>query len=151
MERFWLNSRNIKESIITGKEAFPGEMLNPSSENVLLSNLKLELMVAFYNDTYVMYKFRKPASVILKDLITIRVNMNKYGRYHIRLEIFGSVMSLRHQKSLYILARFITNEDNNDETNNEVSNNNDRTDCYPGQSTSSNILLIYRIDQPNII
>ena len=30
MERFWLNSRNIKESTITGCETFSGEMLNPT-------------------------------------------------------------------------------------------------------------------------
>src|SRR5256886_13623244 len=35
MERFWSNSRNIRESIATGSEPFPGEMLNLMSDNVL--------------------------------------------------------------------------------------------------------------------
>ena len=43
MERFWSNSRNIRESIATGSEPFPGEMLNPTSENVPLSKKMLAL------------------------------------------------------------------------------------------------------------
>jgi len=35
MERYLLYSQNIKESPIAGCEAFPGEMLGPSSEKVI--------------------------------------------------------------------------------------------------------------------
>ena len=45
MERFWSNSRNIRESIATGSEPFPGEMLNPTSENVPLSKEMLTLLL----------------------------------------------------------------------------------------------------------
>src|SRR5256885_3753339 len=48
MERFWSNSKNIRESIATGSEPFPGEMLNPMSDNVLLSKEMLDLMVDYY-------------------------------------------------------------------------------------------------------
>ena len=57
MQRFWLNSRNIQESTVTGCEAFPGEMLRPMSENVVLSQSMLNLVVEFYIATYEMYNF----------------------------------------------------------------------------------------------
>ena len=92
MERFRLNSRNIRQSIITGSESFPGEMQSPSTENVLLSELKLNLMVAYYTATYITYKFRAPADEIDQDSITIRVKMNQFGRCRIGSETFGSKM-----------------------------------------------------------
>lgn len=61
MRRFWMFSRTIQESTISGKEPFPGEMLKPFSENILLSaDGILDLMVAYYNDIYENLKFRKP-------------------------------------------------------------------------------------------
>ena len=57
MERFWSNSRNIRESIATGSEPFPGEMLNPTSENVSLSKEMLDLMVDYYIATYENFDF----------------------------------------------------------------------------------------------
>src|ERR1043165_3308340 len=47
MERFWSNSRNIRESIATGSEPFSGEMLNPKSDMVLSKEM-LDLMVDLY-------------------------------------------------------------------------------------------------------
>src|SRR3989440_7868383 len=38
IERFWLNSRNIQQSSITGSELFPGEMIGPNSKNVVMSD-----------------------------------------------------------------------------------------------------------------
>jgi hypothetical protein len=52
LHRFWLNSRNIEESPITGSEEFPGEMLKPVSENITLSDPMLDLMVRYYTATY---------------------------------------------------------------------------------------------------
>ncbi|GET62089.1 hypothetical protein RIR_jg12383.t2 [Rhizophagus irregularis DAOM 181602=DAOM 197198] len=57
MERFWLNSKNIQESTVTGCEAFSGEMLRPTSENVVLSQSMLDLMIDYYIATYEMYNF----------------------------------------------------------------------------------------------
>jgi hypothetical protein len=48
MKRFWLNLINIQESTINGCEAFPGEILRPTSENVILSQSMLSLMVYYY-------------------------------------------------------------------------------------------------------
>ena len=119
MRQFLLYSQNIQESPITGSEAFPGEMLSPSSENILMSSQMLDRMVEYYIATYVQYNFRKPLGEGHDDSIIIRVRMNRFGRCRIGSEIFGSVSSSRHAKSAYILAKFITH-------NNKVV-------CYPGQ------------------
>jgi hypothetical protein len=119
MERFWLNSRNIQESSITGCETFPGEMLTPKSDGVLLSGSNLDLIVEFYTATYELYDFRKPADELIQDSVTIRVKMDQFGRCRIGSEIFGSKMSMRHVKSSYILANFLTTDG--------------QVDCYPGQ------------------
>jgi hypothetical protein len=119
MEKFWLNSRNIQNSLITGCETFPGEMLNPSSENVLLPEKIIDLMVNFYTDTYVTYEFCKPADELIQSSIMIHIIMNQFGRCRIGSEVFGSLMSNQHIKSLYVLANFVT--DNGD------------INCYPGQ------------------
>jgi hypothetical protein len=111
MKRFWLNSRNIRESSVTGCEAFPGEALGPYSENELMKESMLDLMVKYYYDTHERYNFRKPADEEFDDdTITIRVKMSKFGRCRIGSEMFGSVMSSRHIKNSYILAKFITRD-----------------------------------------
>lgn len=117
--RFWMNSRNIKESSIYGSENFPGEFLKPSSDNVLLSSKMLDLMVEYYMATYNDHEFRKPFSEYSENAIIIQVKVNQFGRCRIGSEIFGSTMSLRHVKSSYILAKFITSDGT--------------VDCYPGQ------------------
>ena len=120
MERFWSNSRNIQESIITGREAFPGEMLRPSSENVLLSKTMLDLMVKYYTASYETHNFRAPFDDSPEDSITLsRVTINKFGRCRIGSEVFGLTMSSRHVKSSFILANFTTADN--------------RVDCYAGQ------------------
>jgi hypothetical protein len=120
MERFWSNSRNIRESIATGSEPFPGEMLNPTSENVTLSKEMLDLMVDYYIATYEKFDFQAPFDDGPEDSIIIsRVTINKFGRCRIGSEVFGSTMSSRHVKSSFILVNFITRDDN--------------VDCYAGQ------------------
>lgn len=119
MERFWLNSRNIQQSSITGSEPFPGEMMGPVSENVMISSSILDLLVEYYMATYETLEFRKPFGEGRDDSRVISVRINQFGRCRIGSEIFGSNMSARHIKSSYILAKFIT-QDNN-------------VDCYPGQ------------------
>ncbi|GBC19806.2 hypothetical protein GLOIN_2v1786147 [Rhizophagus irregularis DAOM 181602=DAOM 197198] len=132
LERFWLNAKNIQESTITGCEPFPGEMLKPSSEAIMTESM-LELMVAFYNASYIeMYKFRKPADEIIQDSITIRVKINQFGRCRIGSEVFGSAMSVRHTKSSYVLAKFITSDG--------------EVDSYPGQIQ---YFFKYTVDLPN--
>ncbi|GET65200.1 hypothetical protein GLOIN_2v1775288 [Rhizophagus irregularis DAOM 181602=DAOM 197198] len=132
LERFWLNAKNIQESTITGCEPFPGEMLKPSSEAIMTESM-LELMVAFYNASYIeMYKFRKPADEIIQDSITIRVKINQFGRCRIGSEVFGSAMSVRNTKSSYVLAKFITSDG--------------KVDSYPGQIQ---YFFKHTVDLPN--
>ncbi|RHZ88696.1 hypothetical protein Glove_21g152 [Diversispora epigaea] len=120
IRRFWMYSRTIQESTISGKEPFPGEMLKPFSENIPLSaDGILDLMIAYYNDTYENLKFRKPFETDSLNSIIIPLKINKYCCCRIGSEIFGSIFSPRHQKSLYILAKFASEDDS--------------IDIYPGQ------------------
>ncbi|GET49749.1 hypothetical protein GLOIN_2v1775288 [Rhizophagus irregularis DAOM 181602=DAOM 197198] len=132
LERFLLNAKNIQELTITGCEPFPGEMLKPSSEAIMTESM-LELMVAFYNASYIeMYKFRKPADEIIQDSITIRVKINQFGRCQISSKVFGSAMSVRHTKSSCVLAKFITSDG--------------EVDSYPGQIQ---YFFKHTVDLPN--
>ena len=138
MERFWLNSRNIQESIITGCEAFPGEMLKLTSENVVLEPLMLNLLTEYYIATYEMHNFKTPFGEGPEDSIVIRVTVNRFGRCRIGSEVFGSAMSSRHVKSSYIIAKFIMDDG--------------QVDQYPGQIQHFSLTLwTFRIEQQNTI
>lgn len=119
MRRFLMNSQNIQESQVSGSESFPGEFLNPKSENELLSSDMLDRMVEYYTATYESFNFRRPFGEGAEDSIIIPVKMNKFGRCRIGSEVVGSTMSSRHMKSSFILAKFETQ--------------NGQVDCYPGQ------------------
>jgi len=100
MDRFWSNSRNIRESIATGCEPFPGEMLSPNAENVVLSRLMLGLMVEYYTATYETRNFKAPFDNGPEDSIILsHVTINKFSHCRIGSEVFGSSMSSRHVKS----------------------------------------------------
>ncbi|GET55987.1 hypothetical protein GLOIN_2v1775288 [Rhizophagus irregularis DAOM 181602=DAOM 197198] len=114
MHRFWLNSQNIKDSQISGKEGFPGEFLKPVSHNILLSSEMLNLMVEYHNATYESFGFRRPLVEGLDNDIIIRVKINQFGRCQIGSEVFRSSLSLRHVKSSYVLAKFITDDEDVD-------------------------------------
>lgn len=133
MERFWLNSRNIQQSSINGSEPFPGEMMGPASENVVMSSSMLDLLVEYYMATYETLEFRKPFGEGHDDSRVISVKINKFGRCRIGSEIFGSNMSARHIKSSYILAKFMTRDDGS-------------VDCWPGQVQ---FFFSHKADLPN--
>jgi hypothetical protein len=119
MKRFWSNSKNIRESIITGCEPFPGEMLSPKFD-VILSKSMLDLMVEYYTATYETHNFKAPFDDGPEDSIILsRITINKFGQCRIGSEVFGSAMSSRHVKSSFILANFITFDN--------------QIDCYAGQ------------------
>ena len=59
IHRFWMNSQNIKESNVTGSKLFPGEFLKPSSDNIIILSEMLDLMIEYYNVTYITFDFRK--------------------------------------------------------------------------------------------
>ena len=80
MERFWSNSRNIRKSIATGSEPFPGEMLNPMFDNMLLSKEMLNLMVDYYFATYEKFNFQAPFDDGPENSIIIsHITINKFG------------------------------------------------------------------------
>src|SRR6266540_4263623 len=112
MRRFLLHSRNIKESVITGCEAFPGEMLRSYFNNILLSNEMLDRMVEYYEVAYKNQDFQKLFSEGSESAIIIQVKMNQFRRCRISSEVFRSLMLLRHVKSLYILTKFIMSDGN---------------------------------------
>src|SRR5436190_12816207 len=119
MEQFWSNLRNIRQSIATGSELFPREMLNPKSE-IVLSKEMLDLRLEYYLALYENFDFQAPFDDGPEDSIIIsHVTINKFGRYRIGSEVFGSTMSSRHVKSSFILVNFITRDD--------------KIDCYAGQ------------------
>ena len=120
MYRFLLHSKNVQNSVITGSEAFPGEMLRPLSENILMSAEILDRIVEYYTASYEKHNFQKLFEEGTDDSIIIRVMMNKFERCRFGSEIFRSAMSSRHSTSSYILAKFMTM-------------NGDEVDCYLSQ------------------
>ena len=91
-------------------------MLNSNFKNILLPENMIDLIVNFYTNIYVMYKFYKLASELIQSLIIIHILINQFVRYKIRSEVFDLLILNWHIKSLYILANFITD--------------NKKVDCY---------------------
>lgn len=120
MYRFLMNSVNILQSPITGCETFPGSFLQPRSENVRLENSIYDLLVKYYEDTYVDSIFRKPFTEELPNSTIVINKTNHFGRCQIGAEVFGSAASPRHIKSSFILAKFISRDGRS-------------VDTYPGQ------------------
>lgn len=120
MYQFLMNSRNISESPITGCEEFPGKFLAPHSENIHLEEQIYDLLIKYYEDTYVDSIFRKPFTENLPNSTIIINRANRYGRCQISAETFGSAAATRHIKSSFVLAKFINRDGNS-------------VDTYPGQ------------------
>ena len=119
MYQFLIHSNNIQNSVITESEAFSGEMLKLSSEDILMTSEMLDWIVKYYNATYEMHNFQKSFEEETDDSIIICVSINKFGRYQIGSKIFNSEMSYWHNTNSYILVKFITNAD--------------KVDCYSSQ------------------
>ncbi|PKK66373.1 hypothetical protein RhiirC2_784882 [Rhizophagus irregularis] len=81
---------------ITESESFPGEMLDPASENVVMSNSILDLLVEYYLATYKTLEFQKPFREGHENSRIISVKMKQFGRCRIGSETFGSNMLARH-------------------------------------------------------
>jgi hypothetical protein len=115
-----MNSRNIADSPITGSEKFPGSLLKPQFENICLEESIHDLLIEYYMDTYVDSTFRKPFTEDTPNSVIVLNKANQYGRCQIGAEIFGSIISSRHIKNSFILAKFINRDGNS-------------VDIYPGQ------------------
>jgi hypothetical protein len=103
----------------TGAENFPGEFLPPTKLNVVLSDGPFDLLIGYYNRAYE-FNFSRPQldSSQPDDYVAVTGQITQYGRLRIGAEYFGSILSKRHIRSSYILARFINDND---------------IDTYPGQ------------------
>ena len=79
-------------------------MLNSKSEMVVSKEM-LNLMVKYYFATYEKFNFQASLDNGPEDSIIIsHVTINKFGRYRIGSEVFGSTMSFRYVKSSFILV-----------------------------------------------
>ena len=109
----------IEDESAIGTEPFPGELMNPCQETNLPKDI-LDLLVEYYNNLYD-NSFMSISSITASSINCNVVNprIKQYGRLRIGADIYGSVQAARHEKSSYILARFVQN----DET----------VDTYPGQ------------------
>ena len=76
IRRFLLHFRNIKKSVITGCEVFPGKILRPYSNNILLSNEMLDQMVKYYEAAYKNQDFQKLFGEGSENTIIIQVKIN---------------------------------------------------------------------------
>ena len=83
---------------ITGKEPFPGKMLQ-SKDNVSLPKDIYELLVQYYNNAYE-WKFviieDAANSANLEDYIIVLPDVNQYGRIQIETEFFGLTIAFRY-------------------------------------------------------
>lgn len=97
---------HIEDESAFGTERFPGELMKPCHETTLSNNI-LDLLVLFYNSLYD-NNFISISSITghTNDTV-VTSNIKLYGRIRIGADIYGSVQAARHEKSSYILARFV--------------------------------------------
>jgi hypothetical protein len=109
----------IEEESAYGTERFPGILMKPCQETTL-PNPILSLLVEYYEDLYNNDHFIAISSLIgPSNNIVVNSNIKQYGRLRIGADIYGSVQAARHEKSAYILARFVQDDGT--------------MDIYPGQ------------------
>ena len=80
--------------------------MKPYQETTLPNHI-LDHLVEFYNSLY-NYHFISISSLTgSTNDIVVTSNIKQYGRLRIGSDIYGSVQAARHEKSSYILARFV--------------------------------------------
>ena len=112
LQAFLNISKELTSGGATGAENFPREFLPPTKSNVLLSDNQLDLLIGYYNRAYE-YNFSWPqldSSQSEEDYVAVTGQITQHGRLRIGAEYFGSILSKRHIRSSYILARFINND-----------------------------------------
>src|SRR5204862_3797952 len=90
-------------------------MLTPRNDRVSLPDDIYKLLVYYYNDAYYDLEFVTIAGASdklileekLEDFIVVLPNITQHGRIRIGSEIFGVNITPRYRKNLYILAKFI--------------------------------------------
>ncbi|EXX67293.1 hypothetical protein RirG_115720 [Rhizophagus irregularis DAOM 197198w] len=120
LHRFMLIYNLEVEDIITGSEQFPGEMMAPRNNLVNLPNEIYKLLVDYYNNAYELEFVTIAGSMKSNNKpVVIWPQVNQFGRIQIGAEIFGSMNTPRYLKNLFILAKFVQE--------------NDSIEIYPGQ------------------
>ena len=71
MHRFLFNTYNIQESVITGSEWFPGELLPSQWQKLIIPADLLDLLVEYYTAAYENLSFRKPFADSLDNSIIV--------------------------------------------------------------------------------
>ena len=102
MYQFLMNSQNITDLLIINCEEFLGEFLRSKSKNIHLEDSIHDLLVKFYEDTYINTEFRKSFTENLPNLTIVLNKVTQYGRYQIGTELFGSAIASHHIKSSYL-------------------------------------------------
>lgn len=114
LQQFLRLSGDITKAGATGSEWFPGEFLHPVNRDVTLPESVHQLLVQYYTAAYDAIEGEPARTASAKAVVT------QYGRVRIGAEVFGSMMSSRHQSSACILAKFAGVRE-------------EQIDTYPGQ------------------
>jgi hypothetical protein len=99
-------------SKVYGTEPIPGQMLTPSNLEVVMPLNLRRFLCEWYT---ILYEKEQEEILGFMDL-----QMNQYARIQIGAEIFGSMMSSRHEKNATILAKW-------------KAINDESIDIYPGE------------------
>ena len=96
--QYFISMRHDTSNKIYGTELIPGNMLEPSYKNVLITGEVKQILCEWYGT---LYKRKKKDVKVYMD-----VTMNKYARLSIGNEIFGSKIAGRHENNAIILAKW---------------------------------------------
>lgn len=108
----------IAEDSAFETERFPGMMMKPCQETTL-PNCILIVLVEYYKSLYNSHFISISSITGQNNYNVVNSKIKQYGRLRIGADIYGSVQAARHEKSSYILARFIQEDGT--------------IDTYPGQ------------------
>jgi len=114
----FLRLSHIEEDSAFGTERFPGMLMNPCQEITLPNNI-LDHLVEFYNSLYNDYFISISSITSPTNDIVVNPNIKQYSKLRIGSDIYSSVQAACHEKSSYILARFVQDDGT--------------IDTYPGQ------------------
>jgi hypothetical protein len=90
-------------SMITGSEKFPEEMLTPRN--------RVSLSDATYDWNFVSIADLSSSGLLSVNSIVVLPIITQFGRVQIAAKIFGSKSAPRYQRSSYILAKFIQEDE----------------------------------------
>ncbi|GBB91770.1 hypothetical protein RclHR1_19140004 [Rhizophagus clarus] len=96
----------IEDESAYGTERF-SRLLMKLCKETCLPNYILDLLVEFYDSLYEENFVPIYSITVPNNDIVVNYKIIQYGRLKIRADIYGSVQAARHEKSSYILARFV--------------------------------------------